>query len=224
MKYFFIRMIRKINPFAFLYPEGDKGIEAVGHREYIGGNWDEIGTLQFNFLVSKGLKPESFLLDIACGSLRLGVKAIPYLEKGHYLGIEKESGLVEAGLGQEIDPTVKVEKAPRIIISDSFEFSRLEQKADFAMAQSLFSHLPPDMINHCFKNLHGCLADGGAFYATYFEVATARKNPSKPHDHGYFAYTKQEMLAFGEDNGYSAEYIGDWNHPKDQRIVEYRKV
>jgi hypothetical protein len=123
-----------------------------------------------------------------------------------------------------MDPAVKAEKAPRIIISDSFEFSRLEQKADFAMAQSLFSHLPPDMINHCFKNLHACLADGGAFYATYFEVASARKNPSKPHDHGYFAYTKQEMLAFGEDNGYSAEYIGDWNHPRDQRVVEYRKV
>ena len=41
---------------------------------------------------------------------------------------------------------------------------------------------------------------------------------------GYFAYTKQEMLAFGEDNGYSAEYIGDWNHPAGQRVVEYRKA
>ena len=31
------------------------------------------------------------------------------------------------------------------------------------------------------------------------------------------------MQAFGEGNGYSAEYIGDWNHPRDQRVVEYLK-
>jgi len=63
------------------------------HREYVGGMWEEIGTLQFNFLLSRGLKPESYLLDIGCGSLRLGVKAIPYLERSHYLGIEKHARL-----------------------------------------------------------------------------------------------------------------------------------
>ena len=92
LKYYFIKAVRKVFPLAFLDPEGDRGIEAIGHRQYVGGNWDEIGNLQFNFLKSKGLKPESYLLDIACGSLRLGVKAIPYLNPDHYLGIGKEEG------------------------------------------------------------------------------------------------------------------------------------
>jgi hypothetical protein len=223
VKYLFVKLVRKINPLAFLNPEGDEGIQVMGHREYIGGHWDEIGALQFEFLKSKGLQPQNYLLDIACGSLRLGVKAIPYLEPGHYLGIEKEGGLVEAGLNEELDQDVRNGKHPNIAISDSFEFGKLGQSADFAIAQSLFSHLPPDMINDCFRKLHPAMADGGVFYATYFEVDTPRKNPDKPHDHGYFAYTRSEMLAFGDANGFSSNYIGDWNHPRNQVIVEYRK-
>jgi hypothetical protein len=224
LRYLFVRAIRKINPLAFLNPEGDKGIKRMGHRDYIGGHWDAIGSLQFDFLVSRGLKPESYLLDIACGSLRLGVKAIPYLDPGHYLGIEKESGLVAAGLEHELDKDIRAERSPAIVISDAFEFEKFDQKADFAIAQSLFSHFPPELINQCFKKLHPSFADGGVFFATYFEVDTPRNNPSKPHDHGYYAYTRSEMLAFGEANGFAANYIGDWNHPRDQVVVEYRKA
>lgn len=222
-KEFLIRSIRKIAPLAFLDPEGDEGIATLGHREYIGGHWEEIGTLQFDFLKSKGLKPDSYLLDIACGSLRLGVKAIPYLEPEHYLGIEKEPGLVAAGLEKELDQDVRAAKRPRIVVSDSFAFSEFGQQADFAIAQSLFSHFPPDLIHFCFSKLHPWLADDGAFYATYFEVDTPRKNASKPHDHGYFAYTRSQMLEFGEANGFTANYIGNWNHPRNQVMVEYRK-
>ncbi|MFM6127288.1 MAG: hypothetical protein ACKPBV_00785 [Sphaerospermopsis kisseleviana] len=223
MKTILKKMIRKVAPFAFLAPEGDRGIEKRGHRGYIGGLWDEIGQLQFNFLLNKGLKPDSFLLDIACGSLRLGVKAIPYLRPSHYLGIEKESGLVKAGLEKELDPKIREEKQPNIIISDSFEFEKLGQKANFAIAQSLFTHLPPNLINLCFKRLYPYLENDGVFYATFFKTDRKIRNPKKPHDHGFFAYTKEEMIGFGETNGFVANYIGDWNHPRHQVIVEYRK-
>lgn len=216
-------IVRKIVPLAFHDPEGDEGIKKRGHRGYVGGLWNEIGQLQFDFLLHKGLKSDHFLLDIACGSLRLGVKAIPYLEPSHYLAVEKEAGLVKAGLEEELDKKIRDEKQPNIIISDSFEFEKLGRKANFAIAQSLFSHLPPSLIHLCFKKLHPCLEDEGLFYATYFRVDDKIKNPNKPHDHGYFAYTKEEMIEFGESNSFSANYIGDWNHPRSQVMVEYRK-
>jgi hypothetical protein len=65
----------------------------------------------------------------------LGVKAIPYLARSHYLGIEKESGLVRAGLDEELDTQVREEKDPQFVISDSFEFDKFGQKADFVIAQ-----------------------------------------------------------------------------------------
>jgi hypothetical protein len=162
------RLIRTIAPRAFRDTEGDKGIQKKGHRGYVGGMWDEIGQLQFDFRLAKGLTPESYLLDIACGSLRLGVNAIPYLEPSHYLGIEKESGLIKAGLEQELDPGIGEQKRPNIVISDSFDFARRGQTADFAIAQSLFTHLPANPINLCFQRLHPHLESDGVFYATYF--------------------------------------------------------
>lgn len=217
------RAIKKVVPFAFLEPEGETGIQKIGHRAYVGGLWDEIGNLQFEFLVAKGLRPEHFLLDIACGSLRLGVKAIPYLDRGHYLGIDKEGKLLQAGLEQELGAAMRESKAPRTAVSDSFEFEKLGQTADFAIAQSLFSHLPPPIIDSCFNRLWPCLTGPGAFYATYFESVSRVHNPETPHDHGYFAYTREEMCSFGERNGFDAHYIGDWKHPREQVMVEYRK-
>jgi hypothetical protein len=217
------RIIRKIALFDFLGLEGERGIAKRGHRAYVGGMWEEIGKLQFDFLLSKGLKPDNYLLDIACGSLRLGVKVIPYLERSHYLGIEKERNLVKAGLEKELGPKLRDEKQPNIVISNSFEFEKLGLKADFAIAQSLFTHLPPTLIDLCFKKLYPWLEDDGVFYATFLETERKINNPKKPHDHRQFRYTKTEMCDFGETNGFTSNYIGDWNHPRNQVIVEYRK-
>jgi len=37
------------------------------HRSYVGGQWDVLGKLQFEFLLQRGLRPDDILLDIACG-------------------------------------------------------------------------------------------------------------------------------------------------------------
>jgi hypothetical protein len=81
-------------PSRTLAPEGDEGIRRLGHRDYIGGMWEEIGRLQFNFLRQQGLTPSHCLLDIGCGALRGGVHFITYLEPGHYLGLDKEKTLI----------------------------------------------------------------------------------------------------------------------------------
>ncbi len=47
-------------------------IDAGTHRDMVGGMWEEIGRLQFEFLRARGLKPSHRLLDIGCGSLRGG--------------------------------------------------------------------------------------------------------------------------------------------------------
>jgi hypothetical protein len=53
-------------------PDGTLGLYLLGHREYVGGLWEAMGKLQFDFLISRGLKPEHVFLDIACGPLRGG--------------------------------------------------------------------------------------------------------------------------------------------------------
>jgi len=214
--------LRQRDPFADLDPQGPEGVAFRGHRNYVGGLWDEIGQLQFDFLCAQGLKPEDVLLDIACGALRLGVKAIPYLQPGHYLGVEKEQSLLDAGLHQELDPALLASRRPRLLCNDAFEFEQLATMVDLAIAQSLFTHLPPALIELCLNKLRPWLKEDGVFFATFFEVDQPRDNPDQPHDHGYFAYTKEEMIGLGVRCGYQVSYLGDWNHPRSQVMVAYR--
>ena len=88
-----------------------------------------------------GVGPGTRLLDIACGSLRAGCRFVPYLERGNYLGIDIDSGLIKHGRNHELGPTLCEIKQPEFVISSDFEFSRFSKRPDFAIAQSLFTHL-----------------------------------------------------------------------------------
>ncbi|UCC29805.1 MAG: class I SAM-dependent methyltransferase [Phycisphaerales bacterium] len=200
---------------------GTAGIRQVGHRTYVGGMWEEIGCLQFDFLISQGLKPHHYFLDIACGSLRGGVHFIPYLERGHYLGIDKEQRLIEAGVEEELNPELLNTKQPQLIVSSEFEFDRFRARPDFALAQSLFTHLPPTYIEKCLRNLRTVVLPGCLFFATFFETQQPRKNPKRPHDHSAFFYTRGQMEAFGRLHAWNPYYIGDWDHPRRQVMVKY---
>jgi SAM-dependent methyltransferase len=214
--------VRRLFEAVFTPPQGPDGIRKVGHRRYVGGRWDALGKHQLAFLRDRGLRPDSVLLDVACGSLRLGRHAIPFLDRGHYLGIEKEAGLVEAGLEHELEPGLPDEKEPELVISSSFEFHRFSRAPDFAIANSLFTHLPPPLISLCFEKLRERMAPSGVFYATFFEADRPTSNLDEPHDHRMFVYTRDEMRAFGEENGWTFEYIGNWGHPRGQVMAAYR--
>jgi hypothetical protein len=207
-----------------MFPTGPGGVKALGHRTYVGGLWDEIGKLQFDFLVAQGLQPHHYLLDIACGSLRAGVHFIPYLEPGHYLGIEKEKALVQEGVRKELRREVRVRQRPVFVISKSFEFHKFKLRPHYALAQSLFTHLPDRLIADCFGKLRRFIRDEGVFYATFNEVAAEVKNPDQPHDHEIFHYTIRQMAQFGADHGWHAEYIGDWKHPRQQKMMRYLPI
>jgi SAM-dependent methyltransferase len=202
-------------------PQGPAGIRDEGHRQYVGGLWNEIGRLQFDFLVERGLQPHHYLLDIACGSLRAGVHFIPYLETGHYLGIDKEEDLIEAGLRYELPPQVVNEKQPRFVVSSEFEVDRFEVRPDFALAHSLFTHLPAEMIERCLVRLRAVIREDGVLFATFFQARVRQSNASALPGHGQFLYTEAEMRRFGTKGGWTMLYVGGWGHPRGQIMVEY---
>ena len=204
-------------------PEGAEGVEKLGHREYVGGLWYKLGKLQFTFLVEQGLRPHHVLLDIACGSLRAGSHLIPYLDEGHYLGIDKEPALINAGIERELGAALYEVKKPKLLAGDDFNFGEFGVHPGFALAQSLFTHFPIPLIETCLRKLREVIAPDGVLYATFFEAETAVSNPAQPHSHRPFYYTREQMMSFGP-SGWEPEYIGDWKHPRGQVMVRYRPV
>jgi hypothetical protein len=207
-------------PESELKPEGEEGIRLVGHREYVGGFWAEIGKLQFDLLVQQGLKPPDCFLDIACGSLRGGVHFIHYLDPGCYLGIDKERRLIDLGIEHELGSEAFAAKKPEFVVSDRFEFEKFTKPPRFALAQSLFTHLSPDDIHLCLGNLRKFVGPGHVFLVTFWE-GDSRRNRDTSHSHAYFSYTRREMESFGKANGWKSTYIGKFNHPRDQVVMKY---
>lgn len=203
------------------------------HRDIVGGVWDEMGALQFQFLKSRGLRPEHRLLDVGCGALRGGVRFVPYLEPGHYYGVDISRALLDSGLA-EVAAAGAAERLPatNLHATSLFEFP-FDQAFDFAIAQSVFTHLGFNWIRRCLEQVCDVMVDGGEFYATFFERpgnaparTEQRHEPGGKRSHDIadpYHYSLDDLRYAARDLPFDVEYIGDWKHPRSQMMVVFRK-
>lgn len=210
-------------------------VERGDHRDVIGGRWDEIGDLQLAYLQANGLTPESKLLDIGCGSLRLGARAVDYLEPGNYWGTDLNAVLLDAGYEKEIVPAGLAEKLPRshLIADEEFAFSGIPADVDFAIATSVFTHLPLNHMRLCLANLAQRVTSACTFYFTLFTPpegmpVTGTYDQAKggkrtyPHRDPYH-YAVADLQYAAEETPWTVTYIGEWGHPRNQMMAKAEK-
>ena len=205
-------------------------IAAGKHRERVGGLWDEVGRLQLDFLKQRGLRPEHALLDVGCGALRGGVHFVRYLDADRYHGLDVNASFIEAGK-VELSAAGLLEKRPRLLVDDRFRFTRFGAQFDFAVAVSVFTHLFVNHISRCLVEVSKVLKPGGQFYATFFQAPRpVHLDPLTHHPGGVtthydsdpFHYTPDELAALASHAGLSTELIGDWQHPRAQKMLCFR--
>src|SRR5712671_1736470 len=140
------------------------------YRAYVGPpeDYDLIAAMTFNLLTTLGLRQHHSLLDIGCGSLRIGRLLIPYLNRGKYFDIEPAEWLLVEGIKQELGETVVQTKRPTFFFTDSPEaVGRAKVSFDFALAQSIFSHCGLDLIRGWLSAVSRSLTQSGALVATF---------------------------------------------------------
>jgi SAM-dependent methyltransferase len=201
---------------------------AVGkHREFVGGMWDDIGRLQLEFLQQQGLQPEHRLVDVGCGALRGGIHLAAYLDPGNYFGLDVNPSLIEAGR-RELAQAGLQQKAAHLAVSDTFELGCFGANFDFGIAVSLFTHLPMNHIIRCLVEVRRTLAPGGKFYATFLEAPISGHLEPIRHEPGGittlpdqdpFHYSVNDMQAMAGLAGLSLQYIGEWGHPRSQKML-----
>jgi SAM-dependent methyltransferase len=196
----------------------------------VGGSWDEIGRLQFDFLRQQGLASSHRLLDVGCGALRGGIHFIRHLDPGNYYGIDMNASLIKAGRDFELPAAGLEARHPHLLVDPSFEFSRFGTTFDMALAQSVFTHLPVNSIERCLVNMAAVLAPGGRFYATYFEAPTPHH--LAPLRHQGFAeptYSDRDPYHYHpclfpflvSELPLEVRNLGDWSHPRGQHMLEF---
>ena len=140
------------------------------YRAYVGPpeDYDLIAAMAFNLLTTLGLRQHHSLLDIGCGSLRIGRLLIPYLNRGKYFGVEPNEWLVDEGIRRELGETLVQIKRPTFFFSDSPDtIAQAKIAFDFALAQSIFSHCGLDLISGWLSAISRSLAEDGALVATF---------------------------------------------------------
>jgi SAM-dependent methyltransferase len=198
------------------------------HRGLIGGNWEEIGELQFEYLKSRGLMPAHKLCDTGCGALRGGLYFARYLDAGNYFGLDINSSLIDAGR-QELEQAGLADKNANLLVSDSFEMSRFGTKFDYVVGMSLFTHLFANHIVRCLVEARKVLAPGGQYLSTFFQAPESGHLDPITHEVGGivtyydrdpFHYSIEEMTFLGDMAGLKTELIGKWC-TRDQRMLHF---
>lgn len=210
--------ISEMNWLKRLVPEGRLGVRLLGHRTYVGGRWNELGLLQFNFLVDHGLKPHHYLLDIGCGALRGGVRFINYLEPGHYMGADRETALLTAGIEKELGLETYQLQRPYLFVTDRFDFSSVPQRPDFVLAISLFTHLTLDDIANCLDSVRTVSKPSTVLYASFFEGNSRHASSSGTHLNFYHQTADLERAAVR--TGWISSGVCEWAHPRHQRMLK----
>lgn len=137
------------------------------YRAFVGPpqDYDLISAMSFNLLTCAGLRQHHKVLDIGCGSLRIGRLLIPYLNQGNYTGVEPNKWLVEDGIKREIGQDQINIKKPKFIFSDSIKELDINN-IDFAIAQSIFSHTGKDLMDQWLNEISHTLSAKGCLFAT----------------------------------------------------------
>lgn len=216
LRYKYLRRKHRHRPFREFYSVIMEIRTQEDPKTAVGGMWEQMGSLQFNFLVEQGLRPDHKLLDLGCGSLRGGIHFIEYLDEGNYFGMDISRAILEAGKNLLIQTSLEYKK-PVLRNNTDLKFDDFPGEAfDYILAQSVFTHMPIEDIEECFQNIHKVMHKNTLFFATF-------------HDGGDRCFVKHEKDFFypfsilreiADRYGYQAELVKGYAHPRKQRMIK----
>jgi len=141
--------------------EGLRG-DLQAHKKAVGGDFEAMGTLEFQLLRSLGLHPESSVVDVGCGSGRLAVRLAPWL-KGRYLGTDILPALLDhaRGLCSRDDW--------QFFTTDGQFIPAVGETADFVCFFSVLTHISHEESWRYIQESKRVLKPGGKLVCSFLE-------------------------------------------------------
>lgn len=187
------------------------------HRAYVGPEekFYTFGAKMFLTLVEAGLLPEHKVLDVGCGSLRVGRELIPYLDESCYYGIEPNVEQMKAGYTELSEAAML--KLPTF--HHSSDFTTREDLAnyynemwpevfDWVLAIQVFIHCGPDQLRDFLQKMSGQAKQ--IFITLKIDEESSQVAHGKPlgerrYNHADFrttVYSMPHLVQILDDNGW----------------------
>lgn len=174
--------------------------------------WLEVGDLQFCYLQEHGLKPDQRFLDLGCGNLRLGWRAIQFLNPGMYSGIDISPVILDAARKTISEFNLEA-KQPALHLVESADYSFLpDDHFDIVYAHGVFTQTPIGVVEAVLKSVHRVLKPGCFFEFTY--------NCTTGEEHNYmnedFFFKRDTMINAVRSAGFEPEEMKDWKYTQEK--------
>lgn len=138
--------------------------------------FDEGGRRQFIALLREGLNPESRVLEIGCGCLRVAYWLIRLLDADRYCGIEPHEGRVAWGRKALFSAEELAAKRPRFDHNDQFEAGSFGERFDFFLAGSIWTHCAKSGIEKMLDEFVRHSSPDAVFLASWLPARTPEED------------------------------------------------
>lgn len=125
--------------------------------------WQMKRAFQIRFLRAIGLRPNHYLLDLGCGTLRGGIPIIEYLEPGHYYGIESRRKALQEG-HQELAENGLEDRVPQLLCVEDLRDCDLGRRFDIIWAFAVLIHMTDEILERALMFVSRHLEANGSFY------------------------------------------------------------
>ena len=134
--------------------------------------FEQAGREQLIALLGAGLCPESRVVEIGCGCLRIAYWLVRFLEPGGYCGIEPARARVEYGLRYLFSAEEIARKRPRFDENARFDTSVFGTRFDYFVARSIWTHASKAQIEASLDAFARDAAETGVLLASYLPART----------------------------------------------------
>ena len=164
------------------------------------------------YMITKGLLPESRFLDYGCGSGVSGKSFIEYLNKDKYTGVDISNEAIKTARDRIKDNNNLNLKNPNFKYIKKADMEILQgNEFDYIFANSVFTHMPLEDINFMLNQLKIYIHKDSVYYATICRT----EGKSRMVQFRTWMHSVDEVKRVAEENGYECNVHSDWSHPSD---------
>ena len=176
--------------------------------------WDLMSLYVFKYTLPCGLTESTRLLDVGCGSLRVGRHLITFLAPGKYTGLEPEAAMVTRGLSEPpLCPQLLAYKRPTFVHNPNFDITG---QYDMALATQVFFHCSERQLCECLEKIGPRLRGPFILEVLIKDICAIHRKPDQQDgfqyryaDYDWIEYTEDSFVTIVRHCGFDPQHLGD---------------